>query len=119
MARNEGVWAPVPHGVEDPSSGENMPNKVDEVRFKAERVRLVVPLAFALDLSFSLDMGGVGGLEESCDAGVRLKGRLGSGRNSGGESVILEWIQKRFNTFSGQQRIRSVLQMRSRPGGEF
>ena len=97
MARNAGVWAPVPHGVEDPSSGANIPNNVDEVRFKAERVRLALALALAMDFSFSVDIGGVGGLEESCDTGVRLKGRLGSGRKSGGESVIVEWIEKRFN----------------------
>ena len=94
MAGNEGVWAPVPQGVEDPSSGANIPNNVDEVRFRAERVRLTLALALALalalDLSFSFDIGGVGGFEEFCEMGVRLKGRLGSGRKSGGESVILE-----------------------------
>lgn len=97
MARNEGVWAPLPHGVEDPSSGANIPNNVDEVRFRAERVRLALVLALALNLSFSLDIGGVGGFEESLETGVKLKGRLGSGRRSGGESAIMEWIKKRFN----------------------
>ena len=95
MAPKEGVWAPVLHGVEVPSSGANIPNNVDEVRFKAERVRLALALALALDLSFSPDIGGVGGFEESCETGVKLNGRLGSGRRIGGESVILEWMKQR------------------------
>lgn len=70
-----------------------MPNKVDEVRFRTERVRLE---SDSIDVVFnssgtgsSPSFGdGVGGLVELPETGVMSKARRGMGRRRGDGSVI-------------------------------
>ena len=71
-----------------------IPNNVDEVRFRTERVLLGVCLALGLEPDGgeplgSLDAGGVVGRDEFDDTGVKSKGRRGVGRKIGAGSAIL------------------------------
>ena len=71
-----------------------IPNNVDEVRFKTERVLLGVCLMLGLEpsggeLLGSLEAGGVVGRDELDDTGVKSKGRRGVGRKSGVGSAML------------------------------
>lgn len=89
-----GVCAPVPQGVEDSSfvsvpTGEYMPNKVEEVRLRMERVLLgVMSLWLPNNSGFATSVAGEGGREESVEAGVMSKVRRGTGRCSCGISML-------------------------------
>ena len=85
-----GVREPVPHGVmmssgfPSPSAGEYMPKRVEEVRFRTERVRLASHLDVgSRDTESMVSLAGVGGEEGSVDAGVISNARRGMGRRIG------------------------------------
>jgi hypothetical protein len=64
-----------------------MPNNVEDVRFRMDRVRLggEVPLSLASSSSgFVFSGEGVAGSVEGVDAGVISKARRGKGRRIGG-----------------------------------
>lgn len=83
-----GVWAPAPHGVFSsslpPVVSEYIPSRVEEVRFKMERVRLGGGLLSEWlrirSSGFWASVDGDGGNEESAEAGVRSKVLRGIGR---------------------------------------
>jgi hypothetical protein len=72
-----------------------MPYRVEEVRFKIEPVRLTLAELGAVSAPGGLRKSalegslGVGGAEDSLDAGVTSKARLGRGRRMRGSSAIV------------------------------
>lgn len=70
-----------------------MPYSVDEVRFITDPVRLTFVefdvSACGFRYSVPVDSAGVGGPDDSVDAGVRSNARLGRGRRMRGCSVMM------------------------------
>lgn len=101
LRRRAGVCAPVPHGVGcssrdvPPLLGEYIPTRVEAVRLRTERVLLGGVSSFDLRLRCDgslVSRTGVGGDEDSVEAGIRSNFRRGMGRRMGGPSFIVEAI---------------------------
>ena len=101
LRRRAGVCAPVPHGVGcssrdgPPLLGEYIPTRVEAVRLRIERVLLGGKSSF--DLGSRCDgslvsLTGVGGAEDSLEAGVSSNVRRGIGRRMGGLSFITKQL---------------------------
>ena len=104
LRRRTGVCAPVPQGVGyssrniPPLLGEYIPTRVEAVRLRIERVFLGGVSSFDLKARCDgslISRTGVGGAEDSVEAGVGSNFRRGIGRRNRGPSLIVNVTDKR------------------------